>query len=83
MLEVLHRWGVTNVRIFGSVARGEARPDSDIDILVTASPGTGLFDLADLRFELEELLGAPVHLSTDGGMTDEEREAVLAESIAL
>ena len=40
-------------------------------------------DLADLRFELEELLGAPVHRSTDGGMTDEEREVVRAESIAL
>ena len=83
IVNAAQRRGVTKIRIFGSVARGEARPDSDIDVLVTASPGTGLFDLADLRFELEELLGAPVHLSTDGGMTEAQRDSVLAEAITL
>ncbi|WP_420442976.1 nucleotidyltransferase family protein [Candidatus Poriferisodalis sp.] len=77
------KYGISDIRIFGSVARGEARPDSDIDILVSTGRGTGLFDLARLRMELEQLLEAPVHLATDGGMTDAQREAVLAEAITL
>lgn len=83
IVDAAQRKGISNLRIFGSVARGEAHSASDIDILVSASPGTGLFDLADLRFQLEELLEAPVHLSTDGGMTEAQRESVLAEAIAL
>ena len=81
--EAARRHGIRDIRVFGSVARGEARPDSDIDILVGAVRGLGLFDLARLRMELEQLLQAPVHLSTSGGMTDAQREAALAESIAL
>lgn len=83
VVEIAHAKGASNVRVFGSVARGEARNDSDIDILITAVPGTSLFDVADLQMELEQLLNAPVHVSTDGGMTDEQREAVDAEAIAL
>ncbi len=83
IVNAAQRRGITGVRIFGSVARGEARSDSDVDILVTTSSGTGLFDLARLRIELEELLEAPVHLSTEGGMTAAQRDSVLAEAIAL
>ncbi len=83
IVEVLGRWGVSNVRLFGSVARGEAGPDSDIDLLITVPKGTSLFDLADMQAQLEELLDAPVHLLTDGAMTDEQRAAVAAEALQL
>ena len=82
-MNVLHRWGVSNVRLFGSVARGDAGPQSDIDLLVSVPPGIGFFDIADMQAELEELLDAPVHLVTDGAMTDEQRAAVAAEALQL
>ncbi|WP_420444524.1 nucleotidyltransferase family protein [Candidatus Poriferisodalis sp.] len=83
IVNLLHRWGVSNVRLFGSVARGDAGPQSDIDLLVSVPPGIGFFDIADMQAELEELLHAPVHLVTDGAMTDEQRAAVAAEALQL
>jgi len=83
VVEIAHAMGASDVRMFASVARGEARNDSDIDILITAVPGTSLFDIADLQLELEQLRNTPVHASTDGGRTDKERKAVDAESVAL
>ena len=83
IVEVLGRWGVSNVRLFGSVARGDAGPDSDIDLLVTVPKSTSLFDLADMQAQLQELLDAPVHLLTDGAMTDAQRAAVAAEALQL
>ena len=83
IVEVLGHWGVSNVRLFGSVARGDAGPSSDIDLLVTVPKGISLFDLADMQAQLEELLDAPVHLLTDGAMTDEQRAAVAAEALQL
>lgn len=53
---------VTNVRVFGSVLRGEDDPTSDIDLLVDLAPGADLFDLAALDVELERLLGHPVDI---------------------
>ena len=83
IVEVLQRWGVSNVRLFGSVARGNAGPGSDIDLLVTVPKGTSYFDIADMQAELEALLDAPVHLVTDGAMTDEQRAAVAADALRL
>ena len=83
IVETLQRWGVTNVRLFGSVARGDAGPGSDIDLLVSVPKGTSYFDIADMQTELEALLDAPVHLVTDGAMTDEQRAAVAADALRL
>ncbi len=58
--------GGRNVRVFGSVARGEARPGSDIDLLVDVERGTGLFGLSAMEIELEKLLGCPVDVVTSG-----------------
>src|SRR5580704_6688177 len=55
-------YGLSNVRVFGSVARGDERPESDVDLLVDAGPGVGLFGLGRCQAELEFLLGAPVDL---------------------
>lgn len=52
ILRIAERYGASNVRIFGSVARGDARPDSDVDILVDMEPGRSLFDLGGLLYLL-------------------------------
>ena len=57
ILRIAAGHGATEVRLIGSVARGEARPDSDVDLLVTWSAGTSLLDQAALMLELESLLG--------------------------
>ncbi len=60
------RCGAHDVRIFGSVATGNADPESDIDLLVTLEPGRGYADIEDLRRTLEELLEYPVDILTEG-----------------
>ena len=59
ILRLAARYGAANVRIFGSVARGQAGPESDIDFLIDMEPGRTLFDLGGLLYELRELLGVP------------------------
>jgi predicted nucleotidyltransferase len=75
--------GGTEVRLIGSVARGEARPDSDVDLLVTWSEGTSLLDQAALMLELEELLGRKVDIASDGWVKPAIRESVYRDAIAL
>jgi len=81
ILAAVARHGASNVRVYGSVARGEARPDSDIDLLVDMDQGRSLLDLAGLHLELEDLLGFPVEIGTD--VKPRLRERVHAEAIAL
>lgn len=81
ILSVAARHGASNVRVYGSVARGEARPASDIDVLVDMEEGRSLLDLAALHLELEELLGYPVEIGTD--VKPRLRERVEAEALAL
>ena len=57
ILAIARQHGASNVRVFGSVARGESGPDSDIDILVDLEPGRSLLDHAQLQIDLEALLG--------------------------
>jgi len=54
-----------NIRVFGSVARGDAKPSSDIDFLVHLKPGGSLFELGGLQYELEDLLGCHVDVAPD------------------
>lgn len=75
-----HRAG--NVRVFGSIARGEDRPDSDIDLLVTFSAGATLFDQAGLIEELELLLGRHVDAVSEGGLR-QHHERILREAVPL
>ena len=75
--------GATQVRLIGSVARGEARPDSDIDLLVTWNEGTSLLDQAALVLELEPLLGRKVDIASDGWIKPSIREAVYRDAITL
>jgi uncharacterized protein len=60
ILRIAATHGATNVRVFGSVARGQARPDSDLDLLVELEPGRGVLDLSSLILDLEDALGRKV-----------------------
>lgn len=69
-----------NVRVFGSVLRGDDRPDSDLDLLVEPTPEMTLFDLGAIRLELRALLGVPVDVLTPGALPDRMRADVLAQA---
>ncbi len=75
--------GARNIRIFGSVARGEADAASDIDFLVELEAGRSLLDLGGLVMELQELLGRSVDVVTEKGLRDSIRERVVKEAIPL
>ncbi|MGK6312566.1 nucleotidyltransferase family protein [Neorhizobium sp. DT-125] len=79
--EATKRFNAANPRVFGSVARGEDGPDSDIDILVDALPGSTLFTLGGLQYELEQMFGGiKVDLLTEGGLPAPIRDRVLSEA---
>ena len=82
VMAVAVRHHANRVRLFGSVARGDDRPDSDIDLLVDFAPESSLFDLMRMTRELEELLGHPVDVVSTGGLKDRDQH-ILAESIDL
>ena len=83
VLETAARYGAYNVRLFGSVARGEATVGSDIDLLVSMQPGRSLMDLGGLLFELQNMLGVDVDIVTEKGLRERIRERVLREAIPL
>jgi predicted nucleotidyltransferase len=78
--EATKRFNAANPRVFGSVARGEDRVDSDLDILVDTLPGTSLFDLGGLLEELKDILGTDVHLMIPGDFPEDVRRRVLEEA---
>ncbi len=83
ILRIAAKHGARNVRIFGSVARGEADSKSDIDLLVELRRGTTLLSHAALVQELEELLGIKVDVVSERGLRDRVRERVLREAVAI
>ncbi len=83
ILRLAERYRTHDVRVFGSVARGEATGSSDVDLLVRTQPGCSLFDLGGLLEDLQELLGCPVDLVTEDGLKPRLRDRVLREAIPL
>ena len=83
ILALAARYGASDVRIFGSVARGAARPDSDIDFLVRLEDQRSLLDLVGLWQDLEDLLGCHVDVVTERGLNERMRERVLREAVSL
>ncbi len=77
------RYGASDFRIFGSVARGEATPESDVDLIVRFEPGRSLFDHAGLIGELEDFLGMKVDVIDADGMRPRFRAVVEREAISL
>jgi predicted nucleotidyltransferase len=83
ILRLASSHGAHNVRVFGSVARGDARPDSDIDLLVELEPGRSLLDLSGLLLDLQDLLGCEVDVVTEKSLHWYIRDTVLQEAIPL
>jgi predicted nucleotidyltransferase len=83
ILNLAMRHGVRNVRVFGSFARGEERPGSDLDLLVTLGEGRSLLDLVGLKQDLEDLVHRPVDVVTEKALSPYLRESVLSEAVLL
>ncbi len=81
--EIAAKYGVSNIRVFGSVARGEERVDSDIDFLAEVAKGTSFFALVRLEKFLEKETGHRVQIVSDKALNRHIREKVLTENIAL
>lgn len=83
ILRIAAKHGATNVRVFGSVARGEAGPDSDLDLLVDMEPGRSLLDIGEMMIELRELLGRGVDIVTEPSLYWLLRRRILREARPL
>lgn len=81
--DALSRLGARNVRVFGSVARGDNRADSDVDLLIDAPEGFGLLELAQMKNEAERILELPVDVIPAGSLKPDVRLTALAEAQAL
>lgn len=80
ILRLSKLYGARNVRVFGSVARGEEEADSDIDILVELEEGRSLFDLGGLLMDLQKLLGRKVDVVTEKGLHWYIKDKILQEA---
>ena len=83
ILALAAQHGVRQVRVFGSMARGEARPESDVDFLVELEPGRSLLDVGGLLMDLQDLLQRKVDVVTPGGLHWYIRERILQEAVPL
>lgn len=80
---IARQHGAVNLRVFGSVARGEAKEGSDLDLLVEMEPGRSLLDLVAIKQDLEDLLGCKVDVVTEAAVSPYLRERVLNEAVSL
>jgi len=83
LIALAQRRGVTRVRVFGSMSRDDARDDSDVDLLVTLSPGTSALAIGGLLKDAEEFLGRRVDVVTEAGLHPALRDRVLADALPL
>jgi hypothetical protein len=83
ILDIAAKHGARNLRVFGSVARGEARPESDLDILVEMEPGRSLMDHIALMQDLEDLLQRKVDVVSEKALHWYIRDRVLAEATPI
>lgn len=83
ILELAEKYGAYNVRVFGSVARGEATPESDVDIIAAFREGTSIFDLVGFWQDLQDLLEREVDLLADHPSGGQVMRSALREAISL
>lgn len=80
ILEIANRYGVYNIRVFGSVARGTEADDSDVDLLVSVEEGRSLLDLGGFQMSVQELIGCKVDVVSEAGVRERIRERILNEA---
>lgn len=83
ILRLAAQHGIKNLRVFGSVARGEANPDSDVDFLVDMDQGRDYLDLGGLLMDLQDLLGRKVDLVTEPALHKSIKKQILQEAVPL
>lgn len=83
ILAIARKHGASNIRVVGSVARGDARPDSDLDLMIDMAEGRSLWDMAGLNMDLQDLLGCEIGLMTEAGLRERVRLEVQREAVAL
>ncbi len=83
ILAIAARYGVRTIRVFGSIARGDASPGSDVDFVVEFEPGRSLLDHGGLIMDLQDALGCKVDVVSARGLRDRMRARVDAESVAI
>jgi uncharacterized protein len=83
VLEIAEGHGARNIRLFGSVARGEETESSDLDLLIEMDSGRGLLDVIAIKQDLEELLGCKVDVVTEAAISPYLRDKVLHEAVSL
>ncbi len=83
IIDLGRQYGAIKIRIFGSVARGESGPQSDIDILVNLEPGRSALELGGLLMDLQDLLGCQVDIVTEKGLNQHIKDQVLQEAVDL
>jgi hypothetical protein len=83
ILEMARARGASRVRVFGSVARGDATDRSDIDFLVDLDADRGLLDLGGLLMDLQELLGHPVDVVTEAALRSRVSQRILHDAVEL
>lgn len=83
IIPILEKNGVKRASVFGSFARGEETPESDVDILIELREPRGLFFLAGLKFELEDALGRKVDLLTYGGINPRLKKYIYQDEIKI
>ncbi|NTW38074.1 MAG: nucleotidyltransferase family protein [Syntrophobacteraceae bacterium] len=81
ILKIAAKRGAKRIRLFGSAARGDSGPGSDVDFLVEFEPGRSLLDQGGLLMDLQELLGCKVDVVSEGGLRARYRERVLREAV--
>ena len=83
ILELAAKRGAYNVRVFGSAARGDIRPDSDVDFLVDMEADRSLFDMGALLMDLQDLLGREIHLVTEKALHWYIKDRIIDEAVPL
>jgi uncharacterized protein len=83
ILRIASRYGAKNIRLFGSTAKGEAGPTSDIDFLIDLEPGRSLLDIVAIKQELEDLLGVQVDVVTEAAISPFIRDEVVEQAVNL
>ena len=80
---IADKYGVSNIRVFGSVARGEDKKNSDVDFLIKTEKWVSLFEVVDFKREVEEILHKKTDIVSEGGVSKFLRERIFNEAIAI